>query len=136
MHFSLVDLRLMVRIADTSSITRAAEASHLSLSAVSTRIKGLEESVGAGLLHRTSQGVTTSTTAISASARRVRLSIQMEKVAREPGRSRRGEMGGNGRYDAWQANYHEAHHDAEAPRRHMRSSLDNNGKRPGEAATA
>ncbi|HZY16172.1 MAG TPA: LysR substrate-binding domain-containing protein [Ramlibacter sp.] len=58
MHFSLVDLRLMVRIADTSSITRAAEASHLSLSAVSTRIKGLEESVGAGLLHRTSQGVT------------------------------------------------------------------------------
>ena len=47
MHFNLVDLRLMVRIADTCSLTRAAEASHISLSAASTRIKGLEESLGA-----------------------------------------------------------------------------------------
>ncbi|HYD77557.1 LysR substrate-binding domain-containing protein [Ramlibacter sp.] len=58
MHFNLVDLRLMVRIADTCSLTRAAEASHISLSAASTRIKGLEESLGADLLFRTSQGVT------------------------------------------------------------------------------
>ncbi|MET0208275.1 MAG: LysR substrate-binding domain-containing protein [Burkholderiaceae bacterium] len=58
MHFDLVDLRLMVRIAETNSLTKGAEASHISLPAASTRIKNLEENVGAKLLYRTSQGVT------------------------------------------------------------------------------
>lgn len=58
MHFDLVDLRLMVRIAETNSLTKGAEASHISLPAASTRIKNLEESIGAKLLYRTSQGVT------------------------------------------------------------------------------
>ena len=58
MHFDLVDLRLMVRVAEANSLTRGAEASHLSLPAASTRIKNLEESIGAKLLYRTSQGVT------------------------------------------------------------------------------
>jgi DNA-binding transcriptional LysR family regulator len=58
MHFDLVDLRLMVRIAEANSLTRGAEASHMSLPAASTRVKNLEESIGAKLLYRTSQGVT------------------------------------------------------------------------------
>ena len=58
MHFDLVDLRLMVRVAEYNSLTRGAEASFLSLPAASTRIKNLEESVGARLFNRTSQGVT------------------------------------------------------------------------------
>lgn len=58
MHFDLVDLRLMVNIAEANSLTRGAEASHLSLPASSTRIKNLEEAVGAKLLYRSSQGVT------------------------------------------------------------------------------
>lgn len=58
MHFDLVDLRLMVRIAEANSLTRGAERSHLSLPSASTRIKNLEESIGAKLLNRTSQGVT------------------------------------------------------------------------------
>ncbi len=58
MHFDLVDLRLMVRVAESNSLTRGAEASHISLPAASTRIKNLEESIGAKLLYRTSQGVT------------------------------------------------------------------------------
>lgn len=58
MHFDLADLRLMVRIAEANSLTRGAEASFLSLPAASTRIKNLEESLGAKLLYRTSQGVT------------------------------------------------------------------------------
>ncbi len=58
MHFDLVDLRLVVRIAEANSLTRGAEASFLSLPAASTRIKNLEESIGAKLLYRTSQGVT------------------------------------------------------------------------------
>jgi len=58
MHFDLTDLRLMVRIAEANSLTRGAEASHLSVPAASTRIKHLEESIGTKLLYRTSQGVT------------------------------------------------------------------------------
>lgn len=58
MHFDLVDLRLMVRVAESNSLTRGAESSHMSLPAASTRIKNLEESIGAKLLYRTSQGVT------------------------------------------------------------------------------
>jgi DNA-binding transcriptional LysR family regulator len=58
MHFDLTDLRLLVHVAEANSLTRGAERSHLSLPAASTRIKNLEESVGAKLLYRTSQGVT------------------------------------------------------------------------------
>jgi DNA-binding transcriptional LysR family regulator len=58
MHFDLTDLRLLVHVAEANSLTRGAERSHLSLPAASTRIKNLEQSVGAKLLYRTSQGVT------------------------------------------------------------------------------
>ena len=58
MHFDLVDLRLMVHIAEANSMTRGAELSFISLPAASTRIKNLEESIGTKLLYRTSQGVT------------------------------------------------------------------------------
>ena len=58
LHFDLVDLRLMVRVAEANSLTRGADASHISLPAASTRIKNLEESLGLKLLYRTSQGVT------------------------------------------------------------------------------
>ena len=39
MHFDLVDLRLMVHIADANSMTRGAELSFISLPAASTRSK-------------------------------------------------------------------------------------------------
>ena len=58
MRFDLVDLRLMVRVAEASSLTRGAEASSISLPAASARVKNLEEYIGAKLLYRTSQGVT------------------------------------------------------------------------------
>ncbi|WP_374670129.1 LysR substrate-binding domain-containing protein [Ramlibacter sp.] len=58
LHFDLVDLRLLVRVAEANSLTRGAEASHLSLPAASTRIKNLEESIGTRLFWRNSQGVT------------------------------------------------------------------------------
>lgn len=57
-HFDLLDLRLMVRIADAKSLTRAAEQVHISLPAASNRIKQLEESVGSRLINRTSKGLT------------------------------------------------------------------------------
>ena len=57
-HFDLVDLRLMVRIAEADSLTKGAEGAHMSAPAASTRIKNIEESLGLKLLHRTPQGVT------------------------------------------------------------------------------
>ncbi len=56
--FDLVDLRLMVRIAESNSLTRGAEAAHMSAPAASTRIKAIEEGLGVKLLVRTPQGVT------------------------------------------------------------------------------
>ena len=58
MNFDLVDLRLMVRIAEANSLTKGAEASHISLPAASNRVKSLEGNIGTKLLYRTSQGVT------------------------------------------------------------------------------
>lgn len=58
MHFDLVDLRLMVNIAEANSMTKGAELSNISLPAASTRIKNLEQGIGAKLLYRDSQGVT------------------------------------------------------------------------------
>ena len=58
MHFDLTDLRLMVKVAEANSVTGGAQALYLSVPAASTRIKNLEESIGAKLLFRTPQGVT------------------------------------------------------------------------------
>jgi DNA-binding transcriptional LysR family regulator len=56
-HFDLIDLRLFVKVAEASSLTRGAEKSFLSLAAASLRIKNLEEAMGSQLLHRTRKGV-------------------------------------------------------------------------------
>lgn len=58
LHFDLVDLRLIVRIAEANSLTRGAEACNLSLPAASVRIKNIEAGAGAKLFYRSSQGVT------------------------------------------------------------------------------
>ena len=57
-HFDFVDLKLFVNIAEMNSLTRGAERSHMSVPAASTRIKNLEENLGAKLLYRASNGVT------------------------------------------------------------------------------
>ena len=57
MHIDLRDLSLFSLIADTCSLTRAAERNHLSLPAVSARVKDLESEAGVRLLYRTPRGV-------------------------------------------------------------------------------
>ena len=52
MHLDFVDLRLFVNIADTNSLTRAADRSHMCLSAASIRVKNIEDRLGAKLLKR------------------------------------------------------------------------------------
>ncbi len=58
MHFDLVDLGLFRHVVEAGSITRGAERANLALAAASTRIRNMEESIGAALLVRGRQGVT------------------------------------------------------------------------------
>lgn len=57
MHIELRDLALFIQIAESKSLTRGAERSHLSLPAVSARVKELENQAGVRLLYRTPRGV-------------------------------------------------------------------------------
>ncbi|MFC6046870.1 LysR family transcriptional regulator, partial [Methylobacterium hispanicum] len=52
MRFDLVDLSLFRHVVEAGSITHGAARAHLALAAASTRIRGLEESLGAALLTR------------------------------------------------------------------------------------
>ncbi len=58
MRFDLADLNLFRHVVDAGSITHGAERAHLALAAASTRIRRMEEALGAALLVRTRQGVT------------------------------------------------------------------------------
>jgi len=57
-RFDLTDLRLFCDVVEAGSITGGAERSALALAAASTRIRGMEEQLGARLLTRSRQGVT------------------------------------------------------------------------------
>ena len=58
MRFDLTDLKLFCEVVDAGSITAGAERSALALAAASTRIRGMEDVLGARLLERSRQGVT------------------------------------------------------------------------------
>jgi DNA-binding transcriptional LysR family regulator len=58
MRFDLADLSLFRHIVDAGSITHGAERANLALAAASTRIRNMEEALGAALLVRGRQGVT------------------------------------------------------------------------------
>lgn len=57
MRFDLTDLRLFCDVTDAGSITAGAEKSALALAAASTRIRGMEDALGAPLLTRSRAGV-------------------------------------------------------------------------------
>ena len=57
MRFDLVDLNLFRHIVEAGSITHGAERAHLALAAASTRVRHMEQALGAPLLVRSRQGV-------------------------------------------------------------------------------
>ena len=57
-RFGLSDLSLFRHVVEAGSITGGAARAHLALAAASTRIRNMEESLGAALLVRARQGVT------------------------------------------------------------------------------
>ena len=58
MRFDLTDLSLFRHVVEAGSITRGADRAHLALAAASTRIRNMEEALGAPLLVRGRHGVT------------------------------------------------------------------------------
>jgi DNA-binding transcriptional LysR family regulator len=58
MRFDLTDLGLFRHVVEAGSITRGAERAHLALAAASTRIRQMEDTLGASLLLRSRAGVT------------------------------------------------------------------------------
>jgi len=98
-----------------------------------------ELSVLTGLARRDDEniiGVTTITSAMSTSARRVRLSMQIETVAREPDHSRQAETDCTARCGALQASSRVWLRAVRVPRSRTRNSLDNNGTMEAAAETA
>lgn len=57
MRPDLVSLALFIRIAETRSLTKAAESSHIALAAASRRVQQLEDQYGVQLLYRSTRGV-------------------------------------------------------------------------------
>ena len=57
MRPDLSSLALFIRVAETKSITKAAQAGHIALAAASRRVSQLEELFGVLLLYRTAKGV-------------------------------------------------------------------------------
>lgn len=57
MHFDLIDLRLLVAIADIGSLSRAAAQFPLALSAASNRLRQFEERCGVSLFTRSASGM-------------------------------------------------------------------------------
>ena len=57
MGFDLADLSLFRHVVEAGSITGGAERAHLALAAASTRIRNMEQALGAALLVRSRQGV-------------------------------------------------------------------------------
>jgi DNA-binding transcriptional LysR family regulator len=57
MRFDFADLRLFRDVVEAGSITGGAERAHLALAAASTRIRNLEQALGARLLVRSREGV-------------------------------------------------------------------------------
>jgi DNA-binding transcriptional LysR family regulator len=58
MRFDLADLSLFRDVVEAGSITHGAKRAHLALAAASTRIRNMEQAIGAALLLRGRQGVT------------------------------------------------------------------------------
>ena len=82
MRFDLIDLRLFCDIAEAGSITHGAARSRIALAAASTRVRGMEESIGAALLTRSRLGVV-ATPAGQTLLRHARLLLEQSARLRE-----------------------------------------------------
>lgn len=85
-RFDLTDIRVFTSVAEEESFTRGAERVFLSLSAVSLRIKSLEEALGTKLFYRGTRGLslTQAGEAFLASARKVLQEVDQLQDVMQP----------------------------------------------------
>jgi DNA-binding transcriptional LysR family regulator len=81
MRFDLTDLRLFLSVTESSSITRGANATHISVASASERIKNMEREIGTALLFREHRGVR-ATPAGAALARHARILLNQSEIMR------------------------------------------------------
>ncbi|TWO63078.1 LysR family transcriptional regulator [Caenimonas sedimenti] len=83
MRFSWTDLQIFLHVCEAGSMTAATERAHLTLAAISARIRGLEEGNGVTLLERHARGVSL-TSAGEVLARHARLVFeQVQRLERD-----------------------------------------------------
>jgi molybdate transport repressor ModE-like protein len=93
MRFDLVDLRLMLHVAEAASITHGAARSGMALASASERIRAMEETLGTPLLERKRRGIAL-TPAGSALVRHARaVTQQLEQMRGELGQHAKGLRG-------------------------------------------
>jgi molybdate transport repressor ModE-like protein len=93
MRFDLVDLRLMLHVAEAASITHGAARSGMALASASERIRAMEATLGTPLLERKRRGVAL-TPAGAALVRHARVVVQqLEQMAGELGQHAKGLRG-------------------------------------------
>ena len=93
MRFDLVDLRLMLDVAEANSITHGAARSGMALASASERIRAMEAALGTSLLERKRRGVTL-TPAGAALVRHAHLVMQqLERMRGELGQHAKGLRG-------------------------------------------
>src|SRR5215467_3149764 len=93
MRFDLVDLRLMLHVAEAASITHGAARSGMALASASERIRAMEATLGTPLLERKRRGVSL-TPAGAALVRHARLLMQqLEQMRGELGQHAKGLRG-------------------------------------------
>lgn len=85
MHFDLVDLGLFRHVVEAGSITHGAERANLALAAASTRIRAMEETLGAKLLVRSRLGVTPTTAGRTLLAHARTILTQTERLREDLG---------------------------------------------------
>jgi len=79
-HYDFVDLRLFVKTVDVGGIAAAARQSHISVSAISERIKLLEFRVGTPLLKRSTRGSQPTTAGLEFAAQARSVLLQAERL--------------------------------------------------------
>jgi len=93
MRFDLVDLRLFLLVAESSSITLGAERAGLALPSASARIKGMEDSLGVPLLERRRRGVALTSAGQALVRHALTIHKQVERMIGELGEHAKGLRG-------------------------------------------
>lgn len=93
MRFDLTDLLLFRNITEAGSITRGAERSNLALAAASTRVRHMEETLGASLLIRRRQGVSMTPAGLTLLQHARTILEQAERLQEDMGRYTEGLAG-------------------------------------------